>query len=191
MAWSNIFCKVIRDTGPIIGEGLLMGWQTDIQLNEFSWKFDVDLLEQKKDVDLGDAATLAQEASPLADVDKELKSGNFVIKKRFDVASNELHQIVDTEEYVPSVVVTVLHTAHGRGMVVNLPGFVVELGTCLFKSVETELSRGEKGIDVMETYEIEFRSISILYMKTLPPIALQVTVPTLEFRYDKWDAGAT
>lgn len=185
MAWSNILCKVIRESGPVIGEGLLMGWQTDIPLSGFSWGVDTNLEALKADRDMGEELELASSSTVLSGTKQPVEVKNFTLKKRFDVSSAELHQIVDNQEDVESVVVTVLHVAHGRGMVINLPGFMITLSECKFKSVNTELSRSDKGIDVMETYEIEFRGVTLLYLKTLPPAALQVTVPTLEFSYAK------
>ena len=37
MAWSNIFLQLITVTGPVIGEGLLAGWETSIELDSFKW----------------------------------------------------------------------------------------------------------------------------------------------------------
>ncbi len=188
MAWSNILCKVIRNSGPIVGEALLMGWQTDIPVNGFSWSLALEEQALKADRDMGEELEMAAGSTALAPVDQKAKAGSFTLKKRFDVSSAELHSLVDQpddDDEDVQVVVTVLHTAHGRGMVVNLPGFVITLDKCSFKNVSTELSRSDKGVDVMETYIIDFRSITMLYMKALPPAALQITVPTLEFSYTK------
>ena len=37
MAWSNIFLQLVTPAGPVIGEGLLEGWQTSIELDKFEW----------------------------------------------------------------------------------------------------------------------------------------------------------
>ena len=49
MAWSNIFLQLITGTGPggavpmpVIGEGLLEGWETSIELDSFEWGCDYE-----------------------------------------------------------------------------------------------------------------------------------------------------
>ena len=61
MAWSNIFCQIIGATGPVIGEGLLSGWQTSIELEGFEWGLSV---EQTHEPDLGFGGALKRAARP-------------------------------------------------------------------------------------------------------------------------------
>ena len=48
MAWSNIFCQIIGATGPVIGEGLLSGWQTSIELEGFEWGLSVEQTHERE-----------------------------------------------------------------------------------------------------------------------------------------------
>ena len=42
MSGSNIFMQLITATGPVLGEGLLEGFEGSIELKEFGWGMDVD-----------------------------------------------------------------------------------------------------------------------------------------------------
>ena len=74
MAWSNIFCQIIGATGPVIGEGLLLDWQTSIELEGFEWGLSV---EQTNEPDLGYGGALkraAETAIPIRKIKYEVKT---------------------------------------------------------------------------------------------------------------------
>ena len=60
MAWSNIFCQIITPAGPVIGEGLLSGWQTSIELTGFDWGLTV---QQAHDIKASAAMKKAAETA--------------------------------------------------------------------------------------------------------------------------------
>ena len=194
MPWSNVYMKVTRaNSGDVVGEGLLMGWQGQIGLSHFDWTFEVKKQSQKTEKDFADQLKLLEVATMIGDTDQEATSKEMTIKKGFDVSSAELQTLVDHAEnneleVVPKVVITVLHTAHGRAMIMNLPGFQITLEDCVFSSCDIEMRSTDKGINVEETYKILFRAITIDYLKVLPAELMQITVPTLSFTYRKSDA---
>lgn len=185
MAWSNIFCQIIGATGPVIGEGLLSGWQTSIELEGFEWGMEV---EQTHDPDLGPGAALARaaaSASPVRPVSYEVKARNLTLKKRFDIASSDIHMLLDLELPILSVSITVLHITPS-GQTFHRPGFVILATGCKIESAEVTLSKaGDKGVEVKEIVVVSYKTITITYLRSIPGPTGREPVPMPPFVYTK------
>src|SRR5690349_16938166 len=103
MSGSNIYMRMITERGPVIGEGLLQGWEGAVELREFSWGMHV--LKDPQKEGLGNAlASIAGLGKP---VTVKLEPLEFV--KRFDVSSMQMHLSLDRHWKVLNATITVLH----------------------------------------------------------------------------------
>jgi type VI protein secretion system component Hcp len=185
MAWSNIFCQIIGATGPVIGEGLLSGWQTSIELEGFEWGMDV---QQSHEADLGAGAALAraaESASPVRPVKYEVTAKELTLKKRFDIASSDIHMLLDLELPILSVSITVLHISPS-GQTFHRPGFVILATDCKIKSADVSMVKaGDKGVEVKETIVVDYQSITITYLRSIPGPTGREPIPMPPFIYIK------
>jgi type VI protein secretion system component Hcp len=185
MAWSNIFCQIIGATGPVIGEGLLSGWQTSIELEGFEWGMEV---EQTPEAELSPAAALARaaaSASPVRPVKYEVTAKDLTLKKRFDIASSDIHMLLDLELPILSVSITVLHITPS-GQTFHRPGFVILATDCKIKSAEVNMAKaGDKGVEVKETIVVSYETITITYLRSVPGPTGREPVPMPPFIYTK------
>ena len=172
MAGSNIFLQLVTATGPVVGEGLLEGWQGSIELKEFSWGFHALKDTEKKST----AAKLASMAGLGKPVTMKMEPLTFV--KRFDVASSQIHICLDNHLPVLSASITVLHIKHG-GRAVHQPGFVLVAANGYFSNVKLDLVEDGNSAELVETVELNFEFITINYLKSLGPDNL----PTAPFFY--------
>jgi hypothetical protein len=165
MARSNIFMQMITTTGPVVGEGLLEGWEGSIELLEFSWGMHALKDPKGKGKGLGG---LAAAAASMAGIGKPvtIKMEPLVFKKRFDVGSSQLHFCVDNHLKIISASITVLHIKHG-GRAIHQPGFVVACTDGYFASCELDVREDGLSMELIETYTLNFKNIKMTYLKTL------------------------
>jgi type VI protein secretion system component Hcp len=200
MAWSNIFLQLMAgDTPPglpVIGEGLLEGWWTAIELTKFSWSMDTPFKAKKDASGLGGllggaaaaaggmvagnvagavggaagiaaaAVAAAAAAALLGGDDKKVNLGKLVINKRFDIASSRIHACIDKNIKIQSALLTVLHIKQGS-RAIHEPGFTLLATNGYFESVKISMEKGDKGVEVTEELELQFNSIVISYSKQL------------------------
>ena len=185
MAWSNIFCQIIGATGPVIGEGLLSGWQTSIELEGFEWGMDVS---QTHEPDLGFGGALkraAETAAPIRKNKYEVNANNLTLKKRFDIASSDIHMLLDLKLPILSVSITVLHISPS-GQTFHRPGFVILATNCKILSAEVTMAKaGDKGVEVKETILVDYQSITITYLRSIPGPTGREPIPMPPFVYIK------
>jgi hypothetical protein len=177
MAWSNIFLQLITETGPVIGEGLLEGWETSIELESFDWGCEYKQSHEKEASGFGAAAASAL-SSALGLVEKNFKMKPLTIKKRFDIASSQIHFCVDRNLKVFSASISVLYIRHG-GQAIHRPGFTLIATDGYFNKVDLEMVQRGHAVEVMEVVELEFKSIVVTYLKRVG----KETMPTIPFTY--------
>jgi hypothetical protein len=181
MAWSNIFLQLITGAGPVIGEGLLEGWETSIELESFEWGCDYELSHDPKSSGLGGLAGAVTGALGLSG--KNIKMSPLTMTKRFDIASSQIHFCVDRDLPVISASITVLNIKHG-GRAIHEPGFVLLATDGYFRNVDLSLTPSGNAVEVKEVINLEFKSIVITYMKRVG----KDNVPTNPFFYTAPDA---
>lgn len=167
MSSSNIFMQLITGAGPVMGEGLLEGWQGSIELKEFSWG-----MHALKDPKPKTAASLARQAAKAAasmaglgdTVTIKMEPLRFV--KRFDAASAQMHLCLDNHLPVVSASITVLHIKQ-QGRAIHQPGFVLLATQGYFQEVDVELQPDGNSMELVETYILNFKNIKMTYLKTL------------------------
>lgn len=159
MSGSNIFLQLITATGPVIGEGLLEGWQGSIELREFGWGMHVLKDPQKS----GALAGLASMVGVGKTASVQLEPLTFV--KRFDVASSQIHLCLDNHLPVVSASITVLHIKHG-GRAIHQPGFTLLATNGYFSEVKLDLAQEGNSAELVETCTLNFKNIVITYLKT-------------------------
>lgn len=172
MSGSNIFMQLITATGPVMGEGMLEGFQGSIELREFSWGFHALKDTQRKST----TAKLAAMAGIGKPVTMKMEPLRFV--KRFDVASSQIHICLDNHLPVLSCSITVLHIKHD-GRMAHQPGFVLLATRGYFSDVRIELQQDGNMSELVETVELNFENIKINYLIT----AGKDNLPTAPFFY--------
>ena len=187
MAWSNIFLQLITPTGPVIGEGLLEGWQTSIELDTFSWDltYNADAAPDPKGGLMGALSSAAGGAvSGLLGLSgKNVKMGELKMEKRFDIASAMIHTCLDNHIPIISASITVLNIKHG-GRAIHQPGFTLVATDGYFTKAELDLTPTGNGVEVKEKLELHFKSIVISYLKAVG----KDNIPTNPFFYTAPDA---
>ena len=165
MSRSNIFMQLITGAGPVVGEGLLEGWEGSVEILEFSWG--MHALKDPKGKAAGLAA-MANAAASMAGLGKPvtIKMEPLVFKKRFDVGSSQLHFCVDNHLPVLSASITVLHIKQ-QGRAIHQPGFVVACTQGYFESCELDVRDDGNSKELIETYTLNFKNIKMTYLKTL------------------------
>src|ERR1035438_7834399 len=177
MAWSNIFLQLITGAGPVIGEGLLEGWETSIELESFEWGCDYERSHDKSGGGLAGGLTGAVSGA-LGLSGKNIKMSPLKMTKRFDIASSQIHFCVDRNLPVLSASITVLNIKHG-GRAIHEPGFTLVATDGYFRDVELTLSPSGNAVEVKEVINLEFKSIVITYLKRVG----KDSVPTNPFFY--------
>jgi type VI protein secretion system component Hcp len=160
MSASNIYLRLITVTGPVIGEGLLEGWETSIELKSFDWGMEV-LKDPPSKLGLG---SLASAFGVGKNITVQLQPLSFT--KRFDVASSHIHLCLDQKIKVLSATITVLHM---KPNVVppHAPGFVLNAADGYFEGVELSLEEGDKQVELVEKVTINFKAIQMQYLKSV------------------------
>lgn len=165
MSRSNIFMQLVTASGPVVGEGLLEGWEGSVELLEFSWGMHA-LKDPKPSV--GGLAGAASAAAAMAGVGQPvtLKMEPLVFKKRFDVASSQLHFCVDNHLPVVSASVTVLHVKQ-EGRLIHQPGLVLLATQGYFADCSFDVVDEGNSKELVERYTLNFKNIKMTYLKTL------------------------
>ena len=166
MAWSNIFLQLVTLTGPVIGEGLLNGWETSIELDKFSWDLTYNETGKAPAGGGGFGAAAAAAASALVGIgsDKNVEMGKLQMWKRFDIASAMIHTCLDNHLPILSASITVLNIKHG-GRAIHQPGFTLIATNGYFTDVELDMEPSGSGVEVKEHLTLQFNSIVISYLK--------------------------
>jgi type VI protein secretion system component Hcp len=165
MSRSNIFMQLITGAGPVVGEGLLEGFEGSVELQSFSWG-----MKAKKNpkAGAGGLAGAAAAALSMAGVGKavsiDMEPLNFT--KRFDVGSSQLHFCVDNHLPVVSASITVLHIKQ-QGRVIHQPGFVLVATNGYFADCSLDVRDDGNSKELVETYNLNFKNIKMMYLKTL------------------------
>jgi hypothetical protein len=184
MAWSNIFLQLITGAGPVLGEGLLQGWETSIELESFSWGCDYEHHHGvEKSGGLGGAISGAV-AGALGLSGKNMKMSPLKMTKRFDIASSQIHFCIDRDLPVLSASITVLNIKHG-GRAIHEPGFTLLATDGFFRQVDLTLSPSGNAVEVKEEITLEFKSIVVSYLKRVG----KDNVATNPFTYTAPDPG--
>src|SRR6516225_442323 len=120
--WTNIFMQLITGAGPVLGEGMLEGWQTSIELQSFGWTSQLkDEHDKEKKGGVGGAVASAAQGLTQKSPESSFDMGDLTFTKRFDVASAQIHTCLDNALPVLSASITVLHVKQG-GRLVHEPG---------------------------------------------------------------------
>lgn len=171
MAGSNIFMQLITKAGPLVGEGLLKGWEGSVELREFSWGMHA-LKDTKPKASAGAAAlSMLGIGTPIS-----IKMEPLTFVKRFDVASAQIHTCLDNHVKIVSCSIAVLHVKQGDIPVLE-PGFTLLATNGYFVSSKLSVEESDSGIEVMETVTLNFKNINIVYSKSVGKNAL----PTMPF----------
>lgn len=197
MSWSNIYLQLITATGPVIGEGLLDGWEGSIELRKFDWEMNANKKATQGGLKLN-ASTLKSIVGLGPDTGLDLKSLSFT--KRLDVASSQIHTCLDNGLPVISASITVLHfspsalpkgaagdvlsvasPAAGALEGLHKPGFILLATNGRFESAKLSLEDDGRMKEMVETVTMSFETISISYVKPIGPAA----VPMPPFIYTK------
>lgn len=166
MAGSNIFMQLITGAGPIMGEGLLEGWEGSIELREFEWG--MHALKDPKPKASGLLGAAASAAAAAVGVGKpiSIKMEPLRFTKRFDVASAQIHTCLDNHLPVLSCTITVLNIMQG-GRSIHQPGFVLMATNGYFASSKLSVERDGEGVELLETVVLNFKNIKLVYNKRL------------------------
>lgn len=165
MSRSNIFMQLITGAGPVVGEGLLEGFEGSVELLEFGWG--MKALKDPK-TKPGGLAGVAAAAASMAGLGKSvtIKMQPLTFKKRFDVGSSQMHFCLDNHLPVVSASITVLHIKQ-QGRAIHQPGFVVVCTQGYFASCELSVADDGLSKEVTENWTLNFKNIKMMYLKTL------------------------
>ncbi len=174
MSGSNIFMQMVTGLGPVIGEGLLEGWQGSVELKSFSWGMQAQKQESK--TPRGMAAAARSIAGLGENIDVKMQPLQFV--KRFDVGSAQIHGCLDNHKRVLSCSITVLHMKAGD-RIVHQPGFMLVAADGYISEVEVDMVQTGSGVELIETVSLNFKEISMVYMKKFG----KDNLPTMPFAH--------
>jgi len=177
MAWSNIYLELITITGPVIGEGLLDGWETSIELESFGWNMDV------KPAITGESGGMLSgiggaALGMLGIGGNRVTMHELTMEKRFDISSAMIHTCLDNHLPIISASITVLNIKHG-GRAIHEPGFTLVATDGYFTDVKLSMSASGHAVEVKETLTLTFDTIVISYLKRLG----KDNIPTNPFFY--------
>jgi hypothetical protein len=129
------------------------------------------------------AAAAAAAVASLADAAGKKRGkctlGVLRIVKRFDIASSRLQSCADNNVNIFSALISVLHIK-GGGHLIHEPGFTLLATDGYIEKVDIEMEKTDKGVEVVEKLDIQFRNIVIAYSKRL----LEHNIPMPPFKYD-------
>jgi hypothetical protein len=180
---------------PVIGEGQLeLPWMTQIELISFSW--DIKIKHDYKErggsllgaaagmaagaaggmaagalggqAGLAAAAVAAAAASLAMDTDKKgkVELGTIKMQKRFDIASARIQSCADLNIPIMSALISVLHIKQGSRSI-HEPGFMLLATDGFIEKVDVKMDKGDKGVEVIEDLELQFKNIVVTYAKRL------------------------
>lgn len=165
MSWSNIYCQILTKTGPIVGEGLLDGFQTWVELKDFKWGMSVRTDAEKSSGGFGISAKKLKSMAGVSSA-KGLDINELEITKRFDIASARIHSCIDNDTPIVSLSITVLHIKQG-GRALHQPGFTFVATDGYFTESALNLQPTGHGAELMETIKLNFRSVNMTYLKRM------------------------
>lgn len=186
MSWSNIYLQLITATGPVLGEGLLDGWEGSIELRSFDWGMGARTVADQSGAGFG-LGGLKSAIGLSKNVPIEMEPLTFT--KRFDVGSSMIHTCLDNHIPVISASITVLHfspsalpkgtagdvlsaTPAGSLQGLHKPGFILLATDGYFESVDINLEQDGLMSELVETVTLNFKTISISYVKPIGPAAV-------------------
>lgn len=186
MSWSNIYLQLITATGPVLGEGLLDGWEGSIELRGFDWGIGARRVADQSGAGFG-LGGLKSAIGMGKNVPLVMEPLTFT--KRFDVGSSMIHTCLDNHIPVISASITVLHFSPsalpkgGAGEVLSAtpagslqglhkPGFILLATDGYFESVDLSLEQDGLMTELVETVKLNFKTISISYVKPVGPAAV-------------------
>jgi type VI protein secretion system component Hcp len=186
MSWSNIYLQLITATGPVLGEGLLDGWEGSIELRSFDWGMGARTVADQSGAGFG-LGGLKSAIGLSKNVPIEMEPLTFT--KRFDVGSSMIHTCLDNHVPVISASITVLHfspsalpkgtagdvlsaTPAGSLQGLHKPGFILLATDGYFESVDINLEQDGLMSELVETVTLNFKTISISYVKPIGPAAV-------------------
>lgn len=186
MSWSNIYLQLITATGPVLGEGLLDGWEGSIELRGFDWGIGARRVADQSGAGFG-LGGLKSAIGMGKNVPLVMEPLTFT--KRFDVGSSMIHTCLDNHIPVISASITVLHfspsalpkgaagdvlsaTPAGSLQGLHKPGFVLLATDGYFESVDLSLENDGLMTELVETVKLNFKTISISYVKPIGPAAV-------------------
>jgi hypothetical protein len=169
--------QLVTGAGPVVGEGLLEGFEGSVELLGFDWG--MTALKDPKAKGSGLAGVAAAAAS-MAGLGKPvtIQMEPLKFKKRFDVGSSQMHFCLDNHLPVVSATITVLHMKQ-QGRAIHQPGFVLACTMGYFAECHLEVSDGGMSKEVIENWTMNFKSIKMMYLKTLG----KDNLPTAPFFY--------
>ena len=179
MSWSNIFFQVITPTGPIIGEGLLEGFQTSIELQGFRWGMSAERDAEKESSGLSLGGALKSLAGVGGD-EARVTLEQLEVTKRFDIASAMIHTCIDNHVPILSASITVLNIKQG-GRAIHQPGFTLVATDGYFTETSLDLKPSGNAVELVETVKLNFKMIVISYLKRTG----KDNVPTNPFIFKK------
>ena len=162
MSRSNIFLELITGAGPVVGEGLLEGWEGSVEVLQFGWG--MTALKDPKSRAGGLASAAAAVAGLVRPVSVQMAPLTFT--KRFDVGSSQMHFCLDNHLPVVSATLTVLHIKQ-QGRAIHQPGFVLTCTQGYFSECALEVRDNGNAKDVLEHWTLNFKNIQLTYLKTL------------------------
>ena len=186
MSWSNIYLQLITATGPVLGEGLLDGWEGSIELRSFDWGMGARTVADQSGAGFG-LGGLKSALGISKNVPIEMEPLTFT--KRFDVASSMIHTCLDNHIPVVSASITVLHfspSALPKGAAgdalsstpasalagLHKPGFILLATDGYFESVDLSLEQDGTMSELVEMVTLNFKMINISYVKPIGPAAV-------------------
>jgi type VI protein secretion system component Hcp len=177
MSNSNIYMQMITERGPVLGEGLLEGFEGSIELKEFNWGMHV-LKDPGEASALNKAKSLVGLGKPIT---VKLEPLEFV--KRFDVGSMQMHLALDRHWKIISTSITVLHIkpVGALGVAMHQPGFVLLCTDGYFSEISLDLAQDGNMTELVETCKLNFKNINMTYLKKVD----NVVAPTAPFFYPK------
>ena len=162
MSWSNIFLQLITPTGPVIGEGLLEGFQTSIELQGFKWAIKGNTEHEKeKALTLGGALS---SLAGLAGDETGVTMDDLEFTKRFDISSAMIHTCLANHLPVLSASITVLNIKQG-GRAIHQPGFTLVATDGYFTEADLDLKPSGNGVELVETVKLKFNMVVVSYLK--------------------------
>jgi len=174
MSASNIYMRMLTERGPVLGEGLLQGWEGAVELKEFSWG-----MRALKDP--GEAGALAS-AKALIGLGKPvtIKMEPLEFVKRFDVGSMQMHLSLDRHWKVLNATITVLHIKQ-KGKLIHEPGFILTASDGYFSTISLDLAQDGNMTELVETCKLNFKHITMTYLKKID----NSVTPAAPFFYPK------
>lgn len=179
VGWTNIFMHlVLFPAVPVPGEGWATGFNGGIELIDFKFGFEAEIVEQK---------SMGEHAKAILGIGKEMSFDvkPLTITKRFDISSTPIMYAIDNDLPIITATISVIGMMHtGRPM--HEPGLVIVLTNGRFLDITTKIAEEGKGAQVIDTVRMSFTGMVMTYMKdTLTGKDSVTRIPTQPFLYKK------